>query len=442
VLRRRSRLITAVVLVFAAVLAMPKVNAAWTTTEVVSTESIDDSEFPSLAVGSDGTIHIAWEDSTDHMGAGADEDIFYKRYVPEVGWTVAEVVSTESDGSSEYPSLAVGLDGTVHIAWDDYTDYEDAGTDSDIFYKRYEPDTGTWTRTQVVSTESTSGSYESSLAVGSDGTVHIAWYDSTDYGDSGTDYDVFYKSYVPDVGWTTTHVVSTESTGNSYYPSLAVGPDGTVHIAWYDYTDYGGSGTDPDIFYRGYEPDTGTWTKIQVVSTESERGSIDPSLAVGSDGTIHIAWWDFTDYGGSGTDRDIFYKRYVPDAGWTLTEVVSTESDGSSEFPSLAVGSDGAVHIAWQDDTDYGDSGTDPDIFYKRFVPPGLALTPDTGFASTTIVGSEFSPNSEITITWDGIPIPTVPSPLITDSDGSFTAIISVPTQTTQEPTPSKQQTK
>lgn len=116
------------------------------------------------------------------------------------------------------------------------------------------------------------------------------------------------------------------------------------------------------------------------------------------------------------------------DAGWKTTEVVSTESTSDSYIPSLAVGSDGTVHITWNDVTDYDGSGIDLDIFYKRFVPPMLVLVPDTGFASTTIMGSGFSADSEIIVTWDGTPIPTVPSPLTTDSDGNFTAIISVPT--------------
>ena len=55
-----------------------------------------------------------------------------------------------------------------------------------------------------------------------------------------------------------------------------------------------------------------------------------------------------------------------------------------------------------------------------------ITLTPATGFAATTVSGLGFAPNSAITITWDGTPIPTVPSPLMTDVNGTFTAIISV----------------
>jgi hypothetical protein len=50
---------------------------------------------------------------------------------------------------------------------------------------------------------------------------------------------------------------------------------------------------------------------------------------------------------------------------------------------------------------------------------------------SMTVVGSGFSPNSRVSTTWDGTQIATVPSPLTTDANGDFTAIISVPTQNT-----------
>jgi hypothetical protein len=58
---------------------------------------------------------------------------------------------------------------------------------------------------------------------------------------------------------------------------------------------------------------------------------------------------------------------------------------------------------------------------------PVLELTPSTGFASTTVVGSGgFAANSKITITWDGTPLPTVPIEITTNAYGNFTAIVSV----------------
>ncbi len=331
---------------------------------VVSTESVGDSTWSSLAVGLDGNVHIAWQDLTDYDGCGTDQDIFYKRYEFGVGWTATEVVSTESTSYSYDPSLAVDSAGNVHIAWRDGTDYGGSGSDSDIFYRRYEVGFG-WTTTEVVSTESTGHSYEPSLAFDAAGNVHIAWFDLTDYSGSGTDTDVFYKRYEVGSGWTTTEVVTRESTNDSFSPSLAVDSAGNVHIAWQDSTNYDGAGGDPDIFYKRYEVGPG-WTVAEVVSTESTGDSDKPSLAVDSTGDVHVAWHDWTDYGGSGIDVDIFYKRYELGSGWTTTQLVSTESTGGSYVPSLAVDHKGNLHVAWSDETDYGGSGTDWDAFYKR----------------------------------------------------------------------------
>ena len=83
-------------------------------------------------------------------------------------------------------------------------------------------------------------------------------------------------------GWSITEVVSTESTDGSRHPSLMVDSDGVVHVAWYDYTDYGGSGSDLDIFYK-YKTGGGSWSTAEVVSTESTDHSMSPSLSVDSE---------------------------------------------------------------------------------------------------------------------------------------------------------------
>jgi hypothetical protein len=61
-----------------------------------------------------------------------------------------------------------------------------------------------------------------------------------------------------------------------------------------------------------------------------------------------------------------------------------------------------------------------------------IFLTPATGFASATVTGLGFSNNSKVTISWDGATIPSIPHPVTTDGTGSFVALISVPTQTSQ----------
>lgn len=57
-----------------------------------------------------------------------------------------------------------------------------------------------------------------------------------------------------------------------------------------------------------------------------------------------------------------------------------------------------------------------------------ITLSPSSGFSAITITGTGF--NGTVTISWDGTPIPTVPSTIVPDPSGNFSAIISVPTQT------------
>jgi hypothetical protein len=59
-----------------------------------------------------------------------------------------------------------------------------------------------------------------------------------------------------------------------------------------------------------------------------------------------------------------------------------------------------------------------------------IVLSPESGFSAVTVSGTGFY-GGEVYIFWDDERIPTVPSPLYPQdtAQGSFTAIISVPTQ-------------
>ena len=357
-----------------------KTPPGWSTTEVVSIESTIDSWFPSLYVDLIGTVHIAWYERTNYGGSGFDDDIFYKCRPKGSDWSNIEVVSTKSTKDSWLPSLTIDSIGTVHVTWEDWTDIQGSGNDWDIFYK-CKPNGGSWTTTEVVSTESTSDSSVSSLAVDSTGTVHVTWIDYTNYNGSGSDVDIFYKCKPNGGSWTTTEVVSTESNMNSWNPSLAVDSIGTVHVTWEDWADIQGSGNDWDIFYK-FKPSDGNWSNAELVSTESTFDSWFSSLAVDSNGTLQVTWQDWTNILGSGDDWDIFYKCKPNGGSWTTTELVTTESNKDSCHPSLAVDSNGTVHVTWEDCTDISGSGHDLDIFYK-FKPSG------SNWSITEVVSSE-----------------------------------------------------
>jgi len=345
---------------------------SWALTEVVSTESTSDSYYPDLAIDDSGNVHIVWQDYTDYNSSGTDIDIFYKCKNATTGlWTVTEVVSTESTGDSKFPKIAVDGPGNIYVTWYDLTNYGGSGTDPDIFYKVKGITTHIWTTTTVISTESTAQSYYPAIALDKFKNIHITWHDYTNYNGAGTDWDIFYKVWnFTTTSWSTTTVVSTESSDDSFYPTIATDDSGNVHIAWQDSTDYKSSGSDTDIFYKSWNAGNGLWTTTKVLSTESLDNSKNPQIKIGNSGNVYVVWDDYTDYNNAGTDIDIFFKyKDASSNTWTTTTVVSTDSTENSQNPSIALDGSGHIHTAWEDSTNYGGSDTDTDIFYRQFTP-------------------------------------------------------------------------
>ena len=65
------------------------------------------------------------------------------------------------------------------------------------------------------------------------------------------------------------------------------------------------------------------------------------------------------------------------------------------------------------------------------YAAPTISLSPNTGFSTIMVSGINFSSviNNNVTIYWEGSPIPTFPTKFVTDY-GEFSAIINVPYQT------------
>jgi len=63
-------------------------------------------------------------------------------------------------------------------------------------------------------------------------------------------------------------------------------------------------------------------------------------------------------------------------------------------------------------------------------VIPNLVISPERGIGVTTLCGTGFPGNSEVIVSADGKELPAVPLHVVTDPGGSFTAIITLPSNT------------
>ncbi len=326
-------------------------NWEWGTIEVVSTESSDYCADPCVAVDDFGNIHVVWEENTNYGGSGTDYDIFYKQWdATSSTWGTTEVVSTESWDSSKDPSLAVDASGNVHVVWEDNTDIGGAGDEYDIFYKIRIASLSTWTVTEEISIFSLYTSLDPSIAIDSIVNIHIVWRDSSTWSGSGLDTDIYYKFWnSSSSSWNISSLVSTESTGASYDPSITIDSSDNRHLVWYDETDYDSNGNDFDIFYKVSNEATFTWSSPQIVTSESGLDSYAPSSVVDVNGNIHVVWIE-----NQGTisypESNIFYKVWISSvSSWSIAQDLSAEFNILCNRPSVLVDSAENVHVFWDE---------------------------------------------------------------------------------------------
>jgi hypothetical protein len=156
-----------------------------------------------------------------------------------------------------------------------------------------------------------------------------------------------------------------DNNGGSYAPSVSTAPDGTPYVAWDD--DSGG--TVVDIYIRRWNGNS--WEEVGLGSaagrgiSDSSGWSMHPSVAIAPDGTPYVAWYDAT----SG-DSEIYVRRWNGNS-WEEVGLGSasgggiSDNSGGSHDPSLAVALGGTPYVAWKDG-----SGWDEEIYVRRWTPP------------------------------------------------------------------------
>jgi hypothetical protein len=262
-------------------------------------------------------------------------DYFYNS---PLGWSPTELVSTESTASSTGSSVATDAAGNVYVVWQDDTNYTGCGDNFHVFYKMKSKE-GTWTKTEVVSSGSPNDSELPSLAVEPDGTVHVIWDEYTN-----TTNEVYYRMKPAGGNWTTTECISLDSCEYSAIPSICVDLDGNIHVAMNGFNDAG----DIYIYYK-MKPSGGNWTAEELVTGDSLGFPYLPKIDVDSDGTLHVVWEEIDV---SGYFINIFYKMKPSGGDWTNAKQVSN-SNIIGVFPSLTIDTEDNLHVTWSDLSPY-----------------------------------------------------------------------------------------
>lgn len=305
------------------------------------------------------------------------------------------VISDDVNDKDSYdPELGIDHNDGIHVVWGDDGNINGSGNDIDIYY-RQRPQTKPWTEIILLSDATpNSNSIEPTMTIDLQNNRYVAWVDDANYMGSGVDNDIFLKNFTQGV-WGSISVISDDSNnGNSIEPQLAADDLGNLHLVWVDDGNIAGSGNDLDIVYRKYNVSLSSWELPIIISDGNNNGdSRTPSIFV-LDDYIHIAWEDNSDVDQSGTDFDILYKFWNPTIGsWNNVNVVSDDvNDGESHNVSISGDNNSDLLFCWEDNGNINNSGTDLDIVYRRRDAELGNWSPTTVFSEESDSNNALSP--------------------------------------------------
>ena len=411
---------------------------------------------PWLAIGPHPTkpdldvIYVTYTKFTERFG------LFYFGELPFYGVpvvdTVIEIVWSEDGGKSW--SEPVKVSPTVRRTFGDLPDSDEEGTslaEDTVLQENGDEDEAVGTRRVVQGSQP---------AVAPDGTLYVAWMDSTN-DEAFEGLAEVYVARSEDGGLTFTDPVRTSvfnepgfspRTGffrywASTFPQLAAGPNGEVYVA-YTAIPSDRREDDGDIYLVRSLDRGETWDRpLRLNDDDTDRLQFFPSITVDPNGAVHAMWGDMRD-DRADTRYHIYYSRSEDQAeSWGFTDeetgfhaqnarVTDFPSNPNKGFPGgLFIGDYFSIKATAEDvymvwaDTRLGEFGpVNQKIGFSRrqAIPsPEVFISPPAGPGgqAVTLQGFNFQPDIDLFVQVGGVLVSTER----TNDQGRFTTQVFIP---------------
>jgi hypothetical protein len=305
---------------------LPAARELFQTEMRITTDSRDQCN-PELALGSDGSVYVVWQD--DRRGHW---DIYAA--VCSDGRTFSQnLLVTDLEGNQTKPTAAVvpGSPDRVYVAWQD-----DRNGNQDICVGSSTNALATVTVAQV--TTNAADQTEPDIAADGSNAVYLVWTD----GRNGH-ADIY--GAAPANAWANVPIVT--DADDQTRPAIAIAPGGTtMHLVWMD--NHAG---DTDIYYAS---STGLPASplagVNTVDDTSGANQTAPALACAGNGKVFACWEDMRNVGVYGRDVDVYFVELSSEAVKTNILVGDTGARANQGQPVVAVSAHDQPYMVWTDD--------------------------------------------------------------------------------------------
>jgi len=324
------------------------------------------SKYPSLATlnwGADdaatandsGRVYMAWQDARRFTiplaGDPMSWTIFFRTYqsMGGVGFGPEIQVSPyDSLNATTAPVVAVGDSSRVFIVYQ-----KSNNGDNDLYYAIYRADTRVMGAQQPLAVDPTSIASSPSIAATRDGKINVVWNDSR----TGLN-QIFWKQFIPGSGWTADQQIVFSPSG-TLVPSLTSSRRGHLHLVWRDARD-----GNAEVYYKEYVPGVG-WDGVDTRLTVNTALQTDPQADADPMDNVYVVW---TDNRNGNPNPDIFYKERKGGAWQPELSLVGAGSDTTNSrqrFSAITHDGIGQSYVAWTDERLPASIGKNLEAFYK-----------------------------------------------------------------------------
>jgi hypothetical protein len=200
-------------------------GGAWEPPEVLTTaDEIPDEVV--LAADGIGGVHAVWREQEGNARTGIYYNLVYAYLGADRTEPPKPILLVTTLSTAHQPHLAAEADGTLHLVWLDNRTAA-GGSYFEIFYKRYLPGIG-WGHDKRFTYEDTQHG-RPVAAVGPDGQVNIVW---EDYREGNS--RVYYRQITRETGWDPNPTMLSDGLGSGQTPTLVAFPDEHIVVLWTD----------------------------------------------------------------------------------------------------------------------------------------------------------------------------------------------------------------
>lgn len=270
-----------------------------------------------VAIDDAGTIHVVY--STFVPG-----EIFYTSSIDGINWSAPLNLSNTRNDFSMNPTIVIDALNNISIFWEEQ--YADS---HEIVWQRNVG--GSWFNRPRNLSHSPNPSVSPSVVSTSDNDLHLVWHEKI----AGR---VYYRHFHFSSGMWDPPLWLDNTSGQSCDPFIL--PHNELYVFYADNT------TNPNNFDIRYRRWDGAQWLADTIVTNTAGNSYRPFAVVDSLKQIHLFWVDST-----GNNKEIYYKRFNPSAGWGPDTNLS-QTINQSDYPTVSFDSIDNISVFWQDSSE------------------------------------------------------------------------------------------